>query len=201
MVALPSTARSLAVVGALMVAGGPAGAQLVSPPADPWSASPAGARARLGLQPLSVRIGCGASLLPCEAEAAALQAGRPDSGFRWNVELSPLRLGTADRLSPNAERDGLNLSLVGRQPLFGSRFSVYGKLGTTYGYPDAGTPLLGSTGAGPDGAYGLSFGAGLSMAVTPRLSATLGLDSHELRLGAGGHEAVRAVGLGLQYRY
>ena len=47
----------------------------------------------------------------------------------------------------------------------------------------------------------MSFGVGLSMAVTPRLSATLGLDSHEPRLGGGGREAVRAVGLGLQYRY
>ncbi|HYD75451.1 hypothetical protein [Ramlibacter sp.] len=199
--AVPSTARSLAVVGALMLAAGSASAQLASPSTDPWSASPTSATGRLGLRPLSVPIGCGASLLPCETEAIDLQARRPDTGFHWNVELAPLRLGTADRLSPNAEREGLNLSLVGRQPLFGSRFSVYGKLGTTYGYPEAGTPLLGSTGAGPDGAYGLSFGAGLSMAVTPRLSATLGLDSHELRLGAGGREAVRAVGLGLQYRY
>ena len=199
--AVPSTARSLAALGALVVAAGPASAQLASPSTDPWIAAPVGAQARLGLRPLSVPIGCGASPLPCETAAANLQARRPQAGFNWNVELAPLRLGTADRLSPNAEREGLNLSLVGRQPLFGSRFSVYGKLGTTYGYPEAGTPLLGSPGAGPDGAYGLSFGAGLSMDVTPRLSATLGLDSHELRLGAGGREAVRAVGLGLQYRY
>lgn len=198
--AVPSTGRSLAVVGALMLVAGSALAQLASPSMDPWSVSPAAGPARLGLRPLSVPIGCGASLLPCEAQVADLQARKPDAGFRWNLELSELRLGTADRLSPNSEREGLNLSLVGRQPLFGSRFSVYGKLGTSYGYPDAGTPLLGSTGA-PDSAYGVSFGAGLSMAVTPRLSATVGLDSHELRLGGGGRDAVRAVGLGLQYRY
>ena len=179
----------------------PAHAQLTSPLADPWAPQTSAGPDRIGLQPSSSQftIGCGTSLLPCDTQAAALQAREP-SAFQWNVELSQLRLGTTDRLSPGSGREGLSLSLVGRQPLFGSRFSVYGKLGTTYGAPDQSTGLPPAL-AGADSAYGVSFGAGVSMAVTPRLSATLGLDSHELRLGGGGREAVRAVGLGLQYRY
>jgi hypothetical protein len=50
--------------------------------------------------------------------------------------------------------------------------------------------------------YGLSFGAGLSMSVTPRLSASFGFDSHDLRLGlTGPRDPVRSTSLGLQYRY
>lgn len=180
----------------------PAHAQLSPHSVDPWAPRTSAGPDRIGLHPSSTQfaIGCGASLLPCGTEAAALQARQP-SAFQWNVELSQLRLGATDRLSPGSGREGLNLSLVGSKPLFGSRFSVYGKLGTTYGYPDQGMGLPPALAAGPDSAYGVSFGAGVSMAVTPRLSATLGLDGHELRLGGGGHEAVRAVGLGLQYRY
>ncbi|WP_332813499.1 outer membrane protein [Ramlibacter sp.] len=180
----------------------PAHAQLRSPSADPWAPPTSAGPDRVGLHPSSAQftIGCGASLLPCGTEGAALQARQP-SAFQWNLELSQLRLGTTDRLAPGSGREGLSLALVGRQPLFGSRFSVYGKLGTTYGYPDQGAGLPPALAAGPDGAYGVSFGAGVSMAVTPRLSATLGLDSHELRLGGGEREAVRALGLGLQYRY
>ena len=59
--------------------------------------SPPTGAGRVGLRPFSVPIGCGVSLLPCETEAPLLQARKPDAGFHWNLELSPLRLGTADR--------------------------------------------------------------------------------------------------------
>ncbi|WBY03432.1 hypothetical protein PE066_07845 [Ramlibacter tataouinensis] len=191
-------ASGSAVLGLVLALAAPAHAQLTSPTADPWASRAAAGADRIGLHPSGapLTIGCGASLLPCGSEAAALQAREP-SAFRWNLELSQLYLGTADRLVPGTPREGLNLSLVGRKPLFGSRFSVYGKVGTTYGYSDENAAFSG----GPDSAHGLSFGAGLSMAVTPGLSATLGWDSHDLRLGGGGRESVRALGLGLQYRY
>lgn len=187
-----------AALGLVLALAAPARAQLTSPASDPWAGRSAAGPDRIGLHPSSAQltIGCGTSLLPCGSEAATLQA-RERSAFQWNLELSQLHLGASDRLVPGAARDGLNLSLVGRKPLFGSRFSVYGKVGTTYGYAEEGAALT----AGQDGAHGLSFGAGLSMAVTPSLSATLGWDSHDLRLGSGGRESVRALGLGLQYRY
>jgi hypothetical protein len=40
------------------------------------------------------------------------------------------------------------------------------------------------------------------MEVTPRLSATLGWDSYDLRLGGGiPRDTLRSTSLGLQYRY
>jgi hypothetical protein len=160
--------------------------------------------ARLGLDPAKAQfnIGCGASLLPCrEGAAASLASSALPDTLRWSVEVDTLgSTSLASRAVP-ANRQGLNLSLVGRKPLFGSSFSVYGKLGTTYAVGDP--ALAAATGTSPaEAGYGLSYGAGLSMNVTPRLSASFGFDSHELRLGSTGpRDPVRSTSLGLQYRY
>lgn len=168
---------------------------------DPQLRPAARARAGLGLQPAKVQlgIGCGASLLPCDNEAEA-QSAKLSGGLRWNLELATVDLGASRQamgLSP--ARQGLNFSLVGSRPLF-SNVSVYGRIGTTYSFSDpSGAPAR--SWAGSTEGAGLSFGAGVSMALTPRLSATLGWDSHDLRLGPSPRENVRATSLGLQYRY
>jgi hypothetical protein len=158
---------------------------------------------RLGLDPDKVQfsIGCGASLLPCRTPAQALAASNAPDALRWSVELGAPSEALASSRGFSSGRQGLDLSLVGRKPLFGSSFSVYGKLGTTYSYFD---PAI-AVGFGPvpaDSGYGLSFGAGLRMDMTPRLSASFGLDNRDLRLGnTGARDQVRSTSLGLQYRY
>ena len=189
---------SLALVAGLWA--GVAGAQAPDGAANGFDWRPQSTS--LGLNPAraEIAIGCGSSLLPCRNRFEAEQATTLQDQLRWSMELGVLNLGsTGMAMSPG--RQGLNVSLVGRQPLsvFGTRFSLYGKLGTTYGLADpslAATPL-----ASTDGGYGLSYGAGVSMAFTPRLSASFGFDSHELRLGGGPRDPVRATSLGLQYRY
>ncbi|HYF19269.1 MAG TPA: hypothetical protein VEA40_15490 [Ramlibacter sp.] len=187
------------VVAAAVAAAGMAQAQLARPAE---SAMYPGSRSSLGLQPgkLQMAIGCGASLLPCRDPSAARLAAA-SGGLRWNVEVSTLRLAPPLQAASSlpAARQGLNLSLVGSRPVFGSSFSLYGRLGTTYGMSESG----GAAGASlaPDGGYGLSFGAGISYSLTPQLSATIGWDSHDLRQGSGGRDALRATSLGLQYRY
>ncbi|HZY17584.1 MAG TPA: hypothetical protein VFE82_03835 [Ramlibacter sp.] len=183
------------------LAAGGAAAQLAPAGPEPGGSGRVGSGG-LGLNPARVQvpIGCGASLLPCRDPEAALAATTDARTLRWSVELGTLQLGLAPDTLPGGVRQGLNLSLVGRKPLFGSSFSVFGRLGTTYGVPDAsGRAAL----AGPLGetGYGLSFGAGLSMSVTPRLSATFSWDNHDLRLGSGNRDSVRNTSLGLQYRY
>lgn len=189
------------LVAAAVIAAAAAQAQVA-----PWSAELSsmhrGTKPSLGLQPgkAQVSIGCGASLLPCPDPQAA-QLAASSRGLRWNVELGAIQLSPAQaaRTSLAPARQGLNLSLVGSRPLFGSSFSLYGRLGTTYGVSEGtGAP---ATAFSPEGGYGLSFGAGISYDVTPKLSATFGWDSHELRLGGGSRDAVRATSLGLQYRY
>ena len=78
---------------------------------------------------------------------------------------------------------------------------MYGKVGASYGRSDTamlaglGPNALGETG------YGLSWGAGLSYDFTPRVSAVLEWDNHDLRFGGASREPVRATSLGLQFRY
>lgn len=168
---------------------------------DLWSAKPT-AQSSLGLQPGKARaaIGCGASLLPCANEQAAFAATQAPSSLRWNLELSTLNLGTNSRAPAfQSARQGLNLSLVGRKPLFGSSFSVYGRVGTSYAMPDS-VGQLSVPGSAGDSGHGLSFGAGVSMDLTPRLSATFGFDSYDLK-PAGSARDLRSTSLGLQYRY
>jgi hypothetical protein len=182
-----------AVLGACALACGPALAQ----DATPTTRGPTG----LGLNAprVSMPIGCGASLLPCGPEQASLAALRQPRTFNWSVELGTLNLASAPRPGLWTGRQGMSLSVVGRQPLFGSSFSLYGRLGT------AATSGLGDTanatapGALGEGSYGVAFGAGVSMDVTQRLSATFGIDSYDLRGTSNG--PVRATSLGLQYRY
>jgi hypothetical protein len=167
--------------------------------ADTWTSfSPA--RPGIGLNPsrAEVAIGCGSSLLPCGSDQASLASLRQPRSLRWSVELAPVTVPAVPRTPLAASRQGLSLSLVGRQPLFGSNFSLYGRLGTTA------TSAFGDTGAvapgiAGDNSYGVAFGAGVSMDVTRRLSASFGVDSYDLRAGGAGQ--VRSTSLGLQYRY
>ncbi len=113
-------------------------------------------------------------------------------GATLGIDVGVVELPRLTHLGSNVRSQGLNLSLVGRAPLFGG-LGLYGRLGTTYGYGDAppGVAL-----AGPDGS-GFSYGAGVSMDFSRRLSATLGWESHDFRFTGG----LRATSLGLQYRY
>lgn len=183
-------AKALTGAGGLLLAAS-AGAQQV----DSGALRPAG---RLGLQPAAVEVsvGCGASLLPCSTEAQSLAAREP-GGLRWSVELAPVPLSPGARAaSAGSPRQGLNLSLLGRKPIFGSSFSVYGRLGATYSAAEA----L-AAGAPVEGSHGLSFGGGVSYDFSPRLSATFGFDSYDLRGGTGPRENLRSTSLGLRYRY
>jgi hypothetical protein len=141
---------------------------------------------------------CGATALICETATPAtqLQAGAMVGRF-WGVELGYMESGRI--IAREGRTQGLNFSLVGKAPL-GQSVGVFGKLGTTYGRSD--TSVLG---AGPspvtEPGFGLSYGAGLSLTLTPRLSATLEWDSNDYRFSGGGREPVRSTNLGLQYRY
>ncbi|MBA2964653.1 MULTISPECIES: hypothetical protein [Ramlibacter] len=186
-----------AVLGACALASTPALAQ----DAAPGSLRPPTTSVGLNANRVSMPIGCGASLLPCGQEQASLAALRQPRSLNWAVEVGSLNLASAPRPGWWTGRQGMSLSVVGRQPLFGSSFSLYGRLGT------ATTTALGDTGAAMaapvplgEGSYGMAFGAGVSMDVTQRLSATFGVDSYDLRGPANGGP-VRSTSLGLQYRY
>jgi OOP family OmpA-OmpF porin len=128
-----------------------------------------------------------------------LYAGSMANDF-WGVELGLLDMGRIDRAGGDTRAQGLNLSLVGKAPL-GHAFGLFGKLGTTYGRTD--NPVLadGRIDTRSDHGFGLSYGAGLSFNMTPRLSAVLEWDSNDFHFAGSGRDPVRSTSLGLQYRY
>lgn len=140
---------------------------------------------------------CNATTLFCDSteRVTRVQAGTMIGNF-WGVELGYADKGRTAGLA-ESRAPGLNFSLVGKAPLWQS-LGVFGKLGTTYGRPDASIP---GVNAGGEQAFGLSYGAGVSFAFTPRLSATLEWDRNDLRFAGSGREPVRSTSLGLQYRY
>lgn len=113
-------------------------------------------------------------------------------GARLGVEMGVIELPRFTHLGSNVRAQGLNLSLVGRTPLF-SGVGLYGRVGNTYGYADAAP----GSALGNESPNTLSYGAGVSMDFTRRLSATFGWESNDLRFTGG----PRATSLGLQYRY
>lgn len=172
-------------------------AQLAAKAPSVWQAGwQPPARSSLGLHLDAAQTGfpCAATALVCDAgdRAAHLRATAMVGRF-WGVELAYADSG---RIAFSENRaQGVNLSLVGKAPL-GSSIGVFGKLGTTYARPDA---AIQGTGAEPG--FGLSYGAGVSFAFTPRLSATLEWDRNDIRFPGTGREPVRSTSLGLQYRY
>jgi OmpA-OmpF porin, OOP family len=165
---------------------------------------PGSSRSYLGLNlgRSSQHLACGSIALLCDDtdRSMRLYAGRMIGNF-WGVEVGYLDTGRIARIGGSPAAQGLNLSLVGKAPL-GRAVGVYGKFGTTLGRPD--TSVMGASGVAAPGVergFGLSYGAGVSVAFTPRLSATLEFESNDFRFAGSAGDPVRSTSLGLRYRY
>ena len=146
-------------------------------------------------------VDCGGTALVCDTSDRSVKvtAGAMASDY-WGVELGYMDLGRIARAGGKTKAQGLNLSLVGKAPVV-QQFSVFGKVGTTYGRTETSAAVGSGVAAGTRHGLGLSYGAGVSWDFTPRLSATLEWDSNDFRFASGGRDPVRSTSLGLQYRY
>jgi opacity protein-like surface antigen len=164
---------------------------------------PAAGRSYLGLNlgRSNYNIPCGSIAFLCDDSdrSVRLYAGTMVGNF-WGLELGYLNMGRIARGGGDTRAQGLNLSLVGKAPL-GRSFGVVGKVGTTYGRTE--TSVMGGSGipSGSERGFGLSYGAGVSYDLTPRLSAVLEFESNDFRFAGSGRDPVRSTSLGLQYRY
>ncbi len=147
-------------------------------------------------------VSCGGTALVCDDTDTAVRVSVGSMGGNyWGAELGYLDLGKMARAGGRTRAQGLNLSLVGKAPVW-QAFSVFGKVGATYGRTEASTagPATGVA-AGTERGLGLSYGAGLSYDFTPRVTATLEWDSNDFKFAGSGRDQVRSTSLGLQYRY
>lgn len=171
--------------------------------ASGWSIVPAKDRGYVGLSLGRSRYAapCGATSLNCDSTDNSVQvsAGSMIGNF-WGVELGYLDMGRINRGGGTTRAQGLNMSLVGKAPVWHA-LGVFGKLGSTYGRTETTALQASGIANGSDRGFGLSYGAGVSYDFTPRLSATLAWDSHDFRFAGSGRDAVRSTSLGLQYKY
>jgi opacity protein-like surface antigen len=173
-------------------------------PASPSFSAPhgislPGARSYFGINlgRALIDTNCPATVLFCESRdrSSQLFAGRMFSPH-WGAEVGYVDTGRVQRGFGEVRSSGLSLSLVGRAQLLPS-LGVYGKVGTTYARPD--TAVMGNSAApGGESGFGIAYGGGVSWDFSSRFSATLEVDSQDLKLGSG---PVRSGTLGLQYRY
>ena len=168
---------------------------------NPWLS--AGGRGYLGLNigRSEYRLHCGFAALSCDDRdnAINLTAGAMGGSF-WSTEIGYINMGRATRFGGEVKAHGLNLSVVGRTPRVWS-FGLFGKVGAIYGLTETSSAPGSGLAPGSENGFGLSYGAGVSVDFTPKLSATLGWDSYDVRFGGGNRDPVRATTLGLQYRY
>lgn len=173
---------------------------VVTPPRGSWLP---GGSSYLGLNLGRSRysLTCESTALICDDRdrAAQVYVGTMAGKF-WGVELGYLNMGRIDRGSGESRAQGLSLSVVGRAQV-GPAIGLYGKLGTTYGRTD--TSVLGAsrTSIGSGQGFGLSYGGGLSLDLSSRLSATLEWDSNDFRFAGSGRDPVRSTSLGLKFKY
>ena len=164
---------------------------------------PAKGRGYVGLSLGSSRYSapCGAASFSCDSTDTSVQisAGSMVGNF-WGVELGYIDMGRISRGGGTTKARGLNLSLVGKAPVWQS-VGVFGKLGTTYGRTESSAAIGSGVSTGSGRGFGLSYGAGVSYDFTPQLSATLGWDSHDFHFAGSGRDPVRSTSLGLQYKY
>lgn len=149
----------------------------------------------------SYRQGCGTGAFNCgDKDDAYSVYGGSMFNNNFGLELGYLNMGDIDRAGGTTKAEGINLSLVGKLPVSQS-FSVFGKIGTTYGRTRVSSlPASGVTAGNEDG-FGLSVGAGISYDFTERWSAVLQWDRHDFKFAGAGRENINATTLGLKYRF
>lgn len=145
----------------------------------------------MGLQPATdARIPCGSYTLSCSAATTVPLYASERAPRTLSMQVSAEEQASALRM-PRPQ--GLNVSLVGKAGI-APDLGIYGRVGTTF---NRASPAL--AGSYPtDG--GLSYGVGFSWDFARSASASMGLDSYDLRGNFGESRELR-TSLGLQWRY
>lgn len=145
-------------------------------------------------------LSCGAGGFPCDDKDVG---GTVYTGGMFNdwlgVELGYLYMGRVDRSGGRTEAQGLNVSLVGRLPL--QQFNVFAKGGTTYGRTKVSADALSLVPTGKESGWGVSYGAGVGLDVTPTTSVVLEWARHDFHVPSSGKQEIDLTSLGVKYRF
>jgi len=124
------------------------------------------------------------------------------SYFNDNVgmEIGYTDFGSVNRAGGNTKARGISLSLVGKFPVSPS-FNLLGKIGTTYSDTDTSANQFSGVATGSANGFGLSYGVGAEYKFTPKWSALLQYESHEVQFAGDNSERIGVTTLGVRYSY
>lgn len=144
---------------------------------------------------------CGALALRCSDSDTS---GHVYLGGYFNpyfgAEIGYLDMGDMARAGGTTQAYGGNLSLVARAPLSQS-FSIYGKLGATYGRTRVSAAPGTGVVSGRESGWGPSYAVGLSWDLSSNWAAVLEYESNRFQFAGNTHDNVRATSLGLKYSF
>ena len=144
---------------------------------------------------------CGALALRCDDGDTS---GHLYLGGYFNpylgAEIGYLHLGDVQRAGGRTNAHGLNLSLVGRAPL-SQRFSLYGKLGTTYGRTRVNAAAGSGVVSGRESGWGPAYALGASYDITNNWSAVLEWNRQRFDFAGGSRDWVRTTSVGVRYHF
>ncbi len=147
------------------------------------------------------RNGCGLLAFRCDDGATS---GHVYLGGYFNpylgAEIGYLDMGNIDIAGGTTTANGLNLSLVGRVPLT-PMFSIYGKLGATYGRTRVSAAAGSGIATGRESGWGPSYALGVSWDVSRNWSAVLEVERNRFEFAGNNNEYVRSTSLGLKYSF
>lgn len=116
------------------------------------------------------------------------------------AEVGYLNMGNIQRAGGSTEAQGVNFSLVARAPL-SPVFSLYGKLGATYGRTRVSALAGSGVVSGRESGWGPAYALGASWNFSSNWSAVLEWDRYRFDFPRNDSEWVRATSIGLQYRF
>ncbi len=120
----------------------------------------------------------------------------------FGVEVGYTDFGRINRGGGETRADGFSLSVVGKLPIAPS-INLLGRLGTTYGRTEVSAAAGSGLNPGSDLGFGLSGGVGAEFKFSPKLSAVLEYDSHDLRFAGSSRdrETIGMTSVGVRYQF
>jgi len=117
----------------------------------------------------------------------------------FGAELSLADFGNAGRAGGDTRAQAANLSLVGRVPV--DRFTLFGKVGTSYGRTRVNTAVLSDIPSGKASGWGPSAGLGVSYELSPGMALVAEWERQRLNFAGTGKADVDNTSVGLRWQY